>query len=72
VEIGRVGVHIRGMKKARVIIETETSYKIVVEQDGHRHTVALAGNPKQAKKYAKEAEIEYGLRKSKNQAKPEK
>lgn len=60
------------MAKARVTIKIRKSYEIFVEQDGRSHLVALAGSPAQAKKYAKEAEREYGIRKPKNAAKPKK
>ena len=68
-ENGPIEAHIEIMKKPRVIIETVTSYRIVVEQDGRKYTAAIAETPKQAKKYAKEAEIEHGLRKPKRRAK---
>jgi hypothetical protein len=71
-EKDRLRAHIELMKKPRVIIETVTSYRVVVEQDGRKYTAAIAGTRKQAKKYAKEAEIDHGLRKPKKRAKPEK
>lgn len=57
------------MKKPRVRIETITTYRIVVEQDGRKFTAAIAETRKQAKKYAKEAEIDHGLRMPKNRGK---
>lgn len=69
---GRFGAHNDAMKKPRVKIEKDVSYRIVVEQSGQKRTVALAGDPKQAKRYAREFEIEYGLRQPKKKAKPEK
>jgi hypothetical protein len=54
------------MKKLRVGIEEVTHYKIVVEQDGHRYVVAVADSLNKAKKHLKEAEVEYGIRKPRN------
>ena len=68
-ENGRTGAHIEIMKKPRVKIETVTSYRIVVEQDGRKYTAAIAETAKQAKKYAKEAERDHGLRKSRRRTK---
>jgi hypothetical protein len=69
VENRSIEAHIAIMKKPRVIIETVTTYRIVVEQDGRKYTAAIAETRKEAKKYAKEAEIDHGLRKPKGRAK---
>jgi hypothetical protein len=53
------------MKKPRVGIEEITHYEIVVEQGAYRFVVAVAGDMKQAKRYAKYAEKDYGIRKPK-------
>jgi ribosomal silencing factor RsfS len=53
------------MKKPRVGIEEVTHYQVVVEQAGRRYVVAIADDMKQAKKYAKEAEKEHGIRRPK-------
>jgi len=57
-------LHIREMAKDRILIKP-VGWEVVLVQDGRNILLAYAGSEAQAKRYAKQAEIKYGLKKKK-------
>jgi hypothetical protein len=53
------------MAKDRIIIEAETTWQVFVIQARKRTLVASAASKAQAKRDAKEAELDFGLKKKK-------
>ncbi len=57
-------LHIGGMAKDRILIKP-VGWEVFLVQDGRNILLAFAGSEAQAKRYAKQAEAEHGLKKKK-------
>ena len=60
----RERLHIGEMAKDRILIKP-TGWEVFLIHDGSMILVAFAASQAQAKRYAKQAEIKYGLKKKK-------
>ena len=56
--------HIGGMAKDRMLIKP-VGWEVFLVHDGKNILVAFAGSEAQAKRYARQAEVKYGLKKKK-------
>lgn len=54
--------HIHGMAKDRILIKP-VGWEVFLVRDGSNILLAFAGSEAQAKRYAKQAEAKYGLKK---------
>jgi hypothetical protein len=57
-------LHIAGMVKDRILIKP-VGWEVFLVHDGSKILLAFAGSEAQAKRYAKQAEAKYGLKKKK-------
>ena len=57
-------LHIGGMAKDRILIKP-VGWEVFLVHDGSKILLAFAGSEAQAKRYAKQAEAKYGLKKKK-------
>jgi hypothetical protein len=57
-------LHIGGMAKDRILIKP-VGWEVFLVHDGSKMLLAFAGSEAQAKRYAKQAEAKYGLKKKK-------
>ena len=57
-------LHIGGMAKDRILIKP-VGWEVFLVHDGKNILVAFAGSEAQAKRYARQAEVKYGLKKKK-------
>jgi hypothetical protein len=64
-------LHIGEMVNDRIVIEEETTWQVFAIQAGKKILLASATSKAQAKRYAKEAEIDFGLKKKKKEKMPD-
>ena len=57
-------LHIGGMAKDRILIKP-VGWEVFLVHDGKNILLAFAGSEAQAKRYAEQAEVKYGLKKKK-------